>query len=331
MWVDGTVGGKEIRKSLKTRNWQKSQKIVLKMEADDKDIGERVTVEKACDSFLQDATARLLRTSSLKRYDPLFNRLKAFAENEGIRYLNQFDLETLRRFRAGWAAKNYTAKNELERLRALFRFAYDAKWIEENWTRKLKSPKVESPPALPFDKDEMANILAASSAYQENASKHRPNDTLAMKAFVLTIRYSGLRIRDVVTLSRDKIKDGKLFLRTAKTGTHVWVPLPPVCLEALAAIPAKHYCFWSGGGLPKTRVANYQHALKSIFKMAEIVHGHAHRFRDTFAVELLLASVPIERVSILLGHSSVRVTERHYSPWVQARQDQLEQDVMKTW
>ena len=28
--------------------------------------------------------------------------------------------------------------------------------------------------------------------------------------------------------------------------------------------------------------------------------GHAHRFRDTFAVELLLASVPLERVSVLL-------------------------------
>lgn len=40
----------------------------------------------------------------------------------------------------------------------------------------------------------------------------------------------------------------------------------------------------------------------------------SHRFRDAFAVELLLAGGPIERVSILLGHQSVRVTERHYHP-----------------
>jgi hypothetical protein len=26
---------------------------------------------------------------------------------------------------------------------------------------------------------------------------------------------------------------------------------------------------------------------------------------------------------VLLGHSSIKVTERHYSPWVRARQDQL--------
>jgi hypothetical protein len=36
-------------------------------------------------------------------------------------------------------------------------------------------------------------------------------------------------------------------------------------------------------------------------------------------------------VSILLGHSSIRVTERHYSPWVKARQDQVEANVMRAW
>jgi hypothetical protein len=35
-------------------------------------------------------------------------------------------------------------------------------------------------------------------------------------------------------------------------------------------------------------------------------------------------SGPIERVSILFGHQSVRVTERHYAPRVRSRQEQLE-------
>jgi len=50
-------------------------------------------------------------------------------------------------------------------------------------------------------------------------------------------------------------------------------------------------------------------------------------FRDTFAVELLLSGVPIDQVSLLLGHSSVKVTEKHYSPFVKARQEQLENSV----
>jgi integrase len=46
-------------------------------------------------------------------------------------------------------------------------------------------------------------------------------------------------------------------------------------------------------------------------------------FRDTFAVELLLAGVPLDQVSLLLGHSSVKITERHYALFCKARQEQL--------
>ena len=58
---------------------------------------------------------------------------------------------------------------------------------------------------------------------------------------------------------------------------------------------------------------------------------HPHMLRDTFAVEMLLAGVPLEQVSILLGHKSVKITERHYAPWVKARQEQLAANVRKAW
>jgi len=48
-------------------------------------------------------------------------------------------------------------------------------------------------------------------------------------------------------------------------------------------------------------------------------------------VELLLVGVPIERVSVLLGHSSTRITEKHYSAWVRARQEELEADMRQSW
>jgi integrase/recombinase XerD len=53
--------------------------------------------------------------------------------------------------------------------------------------------------------------------------------------------------------------------------------------------------------------------------------------RDTFAVEMLLAGVQIDQVSMLLGHASVKITEKHYSPWVKARQDQLAASVGNAW
>jgi integrase len=49
-----------------------------------------------------------------------------------------------------------------------------------------------------------------------------------------------------------------------------------------------------------------------IFKLAGVANGHAHRFGDTFATELLLAGVPLEHVSVRLGHGSIKVTEKHY-------------------
>ncbi|HTS26251.1 MAG TPA: tyrosine-type recombinase/integrase [Bryobacteraceae bacterium] len=82
---------------------------------------------------------------------------------------------------------------------------------------------------------------------------------------------------------------------------------------------------------PLTLTGNWRRAFRRLCEIAGVKDGHAHRFRDTLAVQLLLEGVPMERVSILLGHSSVKVTERHYAPWVQARQAQLEADVARVW
>ena len=59
-----------------------------------------------------------------------------------------------------------------------------------------------------------------------------------------------------------------------------------------------------GRSPPGPNVSRY---LDRVFELAEIEGGHSHRFRDTFPVELLLAGVPLETVSILLGHSPVKI------------------------
>jgi len=37
--------------------------------------------------------------------------------------------------------------------------------------------------------------------------------------------------------------------------------------------------------------------------------------------------VSLESVSRLLGHQSIKITEKHYSPWVKTRQEALEKEV----
>jgi len=104
-------------------------------------------------------------------------------------------------------------------------------------------------------------------------------------------------------------------------------------VEALESSPRsgeQHY-FWTGQSKAHSAIGKWRRRLQRLFELAKVPNGHAHRFRDTFAVELLLSGVPLERVSILLGHSSIRVTERHYAPWVRSRQEQLEADLQRAW
>jgi integrase/recombinase XerD len=68
-----------------------------------------------------------------------------------------------------------------------------------------------------------------------------------------------------------------------------------------------------------------------VFLAADLPDGHPHQLRDTAAVEWLKAGIPLEEVSKLLGHASIRTTEKHYSPWVKSRQDRLDDLVMGTW
>jgi integrase/recombinase XerD len=330
VWVDGLLGERDVRQSLKTRDWQKASDQVHEWESrgriEDEKIEQPITVAQACARFLRDARARKLRRPTLYKYRLLLRRLRNFADARGARYIREMDLEHVRDFRSGWSDQNLSALKKLERLRAFFRFCQDSNWLPDNPAKKLKNPKVTQPPTMPFTKEQVSSILGACQVYPDRRNAAR------LRALVLLLRFSGLRIRDAVTLNRDRIREGKLFLYTAKTGTPVWCPIPPAVIEALDAIEDKtRHFFWTGESKPKSCVGDWQRSLRRLFKLAGVPDGHAHRFRDTFAVELLLAGVPLERVSVLLGHQSVKVTEKHYTPWVRARQEQLEQDVRRTW
>jgi hypothetical protein len=120
---------------------------------------------------------------------------------------------------------------------------------------------------------------------------------------------------------------------TQKTGVAVNTVLPDFVVSALAATPrvTDKLFFWSGIGKLESIVRSWQTRLRRLFQLANTPGGHAHRFRDTFAVELLLAGVPIERVSVFLGRQSVRIAEKHYGPWVRLRQEKLEADLARAW
>ncbi len=128
----------------------------------------------------------------------------------------------------------------------------------------------------------------------------------------------------------------RVVTKRQKTGTHISVPIPTeVAKEILAApSPNPEYIFWTGKSESRAQVIMWgSRYMRPLFEQAGVRSGHmvSHRLRDTFAVDLLQKGVPMEEVSKLLGHTSIRTTEKHYAQWVKGRQDRLDSLVVAAW
>ena len=325
IWYDWRIGGKRIRKPLKTRDWSLAQSKARQLEAEGiLSDALPATLEQARLRFIEDATARGLRPPSIYKYNLVLKQLQEFADSKGLITLTSLDVNVLRAFRASWVNKNLSAAKKLEHLKAFFRFCHDSGWIATNPARSIKPPKIDSPPVLPFTDGEFKKILAACDTHSQ------PERAKQLKALVLLMRHSGLRIGDACTLSRERIQGDMLELYTAKSGTHVRLPLHPTAVKALTALPASQYYFWSGESKRRTCINIWEDTFKRLFERAGIP-GHSHQLRHTFAVGLLQSGVSMEETSLLLGHRKLAVTEKYYASFTKGRQDRLENSVRKSW
>lgn len=334
IWVQGSIGGEAVRRSLNTNNWTAATATVQGWQISGQ-VGvlkpDVPTVEEAVGKFLAEAAARKLATTTIKKRSELLEgKLLPYCKHRGYRHLRQLTVDTLRGFRQTWKYSPLSAVKRLEYLRAFLRFCNESEWIESNPAQTLKQTKVTYRPTLPFDDEEIARIFDAADQVA-----HKGRFGPQIRAMVLLLQYSGLRIQDAACLARSRLSNDKLFLYTQKTGTPVNCPLPAEVVNALANVPNGHqdHFFWDRKSTPESAVKSWDRVFAGVFATANppIKGGHPHRFRDTFAVSLLLKGVPLESVSRLLGHSSIKITERHYAPWVKARQEQLEAEVRRIW
>ncbi len=352
MWVEGTASGTYIRRSLKTASWERAQGLALDIESADDPKSppakkeESVSLQQAVREYLADAKARELAESTLSKLDTIFEKqFLAWARGEGYTLLGEIDLRAVQSFRTTWKDGGLAKKKKQERVTGFFWFCIRAGWITANPTLNLRRITVHQRPTDYFPREEYARIVEAT--YQLDEGRDRAYDIekrgKRIRALTQLMRWSGLRIRDAVTFEKTRLINGNVLLYQAKTGTPVFVPLPPQVVEELQDVPPgtkpnPRYFFWSGNGDPKSVVADWQRAYRRLFEVAGLENEDGtpkrcfpHMFRDTFAVENLLAGVPIDQVSMLLGHKSVKITEKHYSPWVKARQEQLASSVRNAW
>lgn len=199
----------------------------------------------------------------------------------------------------------------------------------------MSAIKVKQVPTLPLSDRQYKKLLETIPDVFPDAIR-----AARVHALIRCMRQSGLAIRDAVCLERSKIQYDsrkritRIVTARAKTGVDVSVPVPPDVAKELLGLPNgdSQYVFWqTGNGKPESAVTNWQHDLRAVFRKAGMPKGHPHQLRDTAAVAWLNDGIPLEEVSILLGHSSIKTTEKHYAPWVKSRQDRLDALVVATW
>ena len=351
----GVLRGTFLRKSLKTSNYETAIRTIRQWES----LGaaresELIAVEGAVCAFMRDIGARNWQETTKRKFRTLLEgRLVEYCRRHGYRLLKELDLHAVTEFRATWKDAPLTALKNIERLRAFYRFCLDREWVTGNPAAKLKV-KVIVEEKEPFTIEEFERIMAATEQYRDGPGPTDPRKAVELRAFVLVLRYSGLRISDAVKLEgtqlvRSADSDGHaLMVQQQKVRRTVYIPLPdgrdglPDVVGALKELPLhdKKYFFWNGTGDTERAVDNMRSRLTKVFRVAETQTGsrkpfsckpHPHRFRHTFAAEYLNAGVPIETVSLLLGHASVKVTEKHYAKFNRARQARIEEAVRGAW
>jgi len=316
--------GEKTRRSLGLTNWEVANRLVRDWEIGgvDKEIP---TVEEAAARFIADLTSRGLTKETIRKFELLTDELSSRFPDWKI---DRFTPDDLGRFREGWKIAPITAKKKLERLRSFFKFCNERKWIDGNPASPLRPPKETVIERKPYDQDELEKISWAIPLFPIKGIYGEDNRD-RIEAFISVLRWTGLRIRDVVELKTNRVAGGFITVRTHKNGKPVQLPVHPDMKKAISKMPVGEYFFWSGSGNPKSCVGDWQRTLRRLGEIAGI-HIHAHRWRHTFATQLLSKGVPVSEVAAILGNSP-RIIEKHYSQWIQARQDSLNAAVQATW
>jgi integrase len=342
--------GKQHTQAAKTRAWaiaeERKSELKARFAAADPSkplpstivTKSRPMIDRAIELFLSDKLTQGLDPTAHKKHVRELGRFAEFMGKRGKFYPHEIELSDLTEFRAGWVLlynSSLTRSKVQERLRGFLRYCFNAKMTDH--IPQLSAIKISEPPTLPLTEKQYEKLLEVIKTEFRNSDRVE-----RMHALIRLMRYSGLAIQDAVTLERVKIEwDSNSKLHSVvtsrqKTGTHVSVPLPPDVAAEVIAVMEKNdhpqYIFWNRrDGKPKAAVDVWERAFKRAFVAAGMPSGHSHQLRDTFAVELLQQGIPLEEVSKLLGHTSIKTTEKHYAPWVKARQDRLNALVVGTW
>jgi integrase len=316
-WARAQRNGREVRESLKTtdrrmaesryRNWFGRLEAIVWG-----DRPRRLFAE-AVKRFIDEHLTRI-KPSTARRYGV---SLQWLAEQFGDKHLDQITREQLAEFEAwrrAMGASSPTIRRDLACLSSLFTSCEDWDWIAEGsnpvrgfMRRRAHRGLTEAPPRMRYlSPAEEQKLLAAASP--------------AVRRAIVVAVDTGLRREEQFSLTWPQIDMRRGLITTTrqtKSGRSRSVPLPERSTQFLAQLRANEvgtvaslYVFRHEDG---RRILTMEKGIKAAVRRAGLKDVRWHDLRRTAGCRWLQAGRSMKEVSILLGHSSIATTEKHYA------------------
>lgn len=153
-----------------------------------------------------------LSLATRRQRENIFLHVIATAGTEPLRRITAAAIEAGRDRRAHTPAQ---ARNFLDAVRGLFRWALGAKHVPTDPTAGIKNPKRKGGPGIrAWTEDDMA------------AYERRWSIGTRQRVWLDLLAYTGLRRGDAVRFGRQHVRDGIRAIKTEKTDTLVTLPCP---------------------------------------------------------------------------------------------------------
>ena len=199
-----------------------------------------------------------------------------------------------------------TAMKYIKITKQVFKAAVDNEWVQYNPIGTFKCTYNE-PERERLTMEEIMKI------YYKDFSIKRLEETRDVFIFCC---FTGFAFNDVLNLTRDNIEigiDGEKWIckDRQKTKTAERIPLLPMAMEILSKYAFDGYCIKHNRLLPVCCNQRFNGYLKEIAVLCDVSkYLTSHTARHTFATTVTLENdMPIETVSQMLGHKSIRTTQ----------------------
>jgi site-specific recombinase XerD len=220
-------------------------------------------------------------------------------------------------------AKAATINRHLAAIRSYATWAKNSGSATHNPADGIKGISQQKHAPKWLDRKEQAAIIREAER-RVQAAKTEPAKRQAIRdhCILSVLLNTGLRVSELVALEVEDIsfseRKGELRVRSGKGTKERTIPLNDSCRKTIKAWylvrPAENAnrVFTTQRGTATTRAI--QTVLASIGEAAHVENMTPHVARHTFAKNLINAGVSLEKVAMLLGHSSLDTTMVYITP-----------------